>query len=86
MLQNTLRLMFNGPDALTKDLSFVILMTLALYDTLIGTNTSVKLRDDLVSNLMGDPVFLLSRRFVIQHKRLGHLGFANTMANVDEDG
>jgi hypothetical protein len=63
-----------------------MLMTLALHDALVGANTSVKFRDNLVSNVMGDPVFLLSRRFIIKHERLGHLGFANTMANVNEDG
>jgi hypothetical protein len=63
-----------------------MLMTLASHDTLVGANTSVKFRDNLVSNLMGNPVFLFSQRFIIEHERLGHLGFANTMANVNEDG
>lgn len=54
-----------------------MLMHLPLHDTLVGVDTSMYFGDCLVPNLVDDPVFLLSQRFIVKH-----LSFANLTKNV----
>jgi hypothetical protein len=77
MLEKNVQLSFDGKNVIAKKQRILLMKPLALHNALSSTNTGMQFWDNLIPNLIANPLFLLRRWFSIDHEGLVHLCFVD---------